>query len=89
MSVILYSNKIVISNSGESPLKATEFMKDHLSMPVNPDIAHIAFLRGYIDKIGRGTLKIIDACRKADIEAPSWNTTKTNVRLTFPLRNGA
>jgi ATP-dependent DNA helicase RecG len=85
MSVIIYSDKIEIFNSGKSPLKAAELRKSHLSLPVNPDIAHMAFLRGYIEKIGRGTIKIMDACKAAGLKAPKWTTSETSVKLSFPL----
>lgn len=85
MSIIIYKDKIEVFNSGKSPLKASELKKSHLSLPVNPDIAHMAFLRGYIEKIGRGTIKIIDACRTAGLKTPKWTTTETSVKLAFPL----
>ena len=86
VSIIIYSDRIEIANSGKSPLMAAELRKNHLSMPVNPDIAHMAFLRGYIEKIGRGTLKIIEACNEAGLKAPVWNTTENSVKLTFYTR---
>ncbi len=85
MSVIIYSDKIEVCNSGKSPLKAAELKKSHLSLPVNPDIAHMAFLRGYIEKIGRGTIKIMDSCKAAGLKTPQWTTTETSVKLSFPL----
>lgn len=85
MSVFIYSDKIEIFNSGKSPLKAAELKKSHLSLPVNPDIAHMAFLRGYIEKIGRGTIKIIDTCKAAGLKVPKWTTTETSVKLVFSL----
>lgn len=85
MSVIIYSDRIEVFNSGKSPLKAVELKKSHLSLPVNPDIAHMVFLRGYIEKIGRGTIKIMDACKAAGLKAPRWTTTDTSVKLAFPL----
>ncbi len=85
MSVIIYSDKIEIFNSGKSPLKAAELRKSHLSLPVNPDIAHMVFLRGYIEKIGRGTIKIIDACKAAGLKAPNWSTKEKSVKLVFSL----
>ena len=72
LSIIIYNDKLEITNSGKSPLKQSELKKNHLSMPYNPDIAHMVFLRGYIEKIGRGTLKIIDACKQAGIKTPVW-----------------
>lgn len=83
ISIIIYADKLEIINSGKSPLKASELRRSHLSMPVNPDIAHITFLRGYIEKIGRGTLKIIDSCKKAGLESPKWETKENQVKLSF------
>lgn len=83
MSVIIYPDTLEITNSGKSPLKQSELKKNHLSMPYNPDIAHIVFLRGYIEKIGRGTLKIIDACKQAGLKIPVWDIGEHTVKLTF------
>ncbi|MEK7432212.1 MAG: ATP-binding protein [Cyanobacteriota bacterium] len=83
ISIIIYSDRLEISNIGKLSLDVSELEKNHLSMPVNPDIAHIAFLRGYIEKIGRGTLKIIDACKEAGLKAPKWTTDSNSVTLTF------
>jgi ATP-dependent DNA helicase RecG len=83
LSIIIYNDKLEITNSGKSPFKQSELKKNHLSMPYNPDIAHIVFLRGYIEKIGRGTLKIIDACKQAGIKAPVWEIGEQTVKLTF------
>ncbi|MDP3433194.1 MAG: putative DNA binding domain-containing protein [Bacteroidota bacterium] len=83
LSIIIYPDKLEITNSGKSPFKQSELKKNHLSMPFNPDIAHIVFLRGYIEKIGRGTLKIIDACKQAGLKAPIWDIGEHTVKLTF------
>lgn len=83
LSIIIYPDRLEITNSGKSPFKQSELKKNHLSMPYNPDIAHIVFLRGYIEKIGRGTLKIIDACKQAGIKAPVWEIGEQTVKLTF------
>ena len=82
-SIIIYPDKLEITNSGQLSLRPSELKKSHLSMPFNPDIAQIAFLRGYIEKIGRGTLKIIDACKKAGLKTPLWSDESSAVKLTF------
>ena len=82
-SLIIYPDKLEIINIGKLPLKVTELKKNHLSMPVNPDIAHMVFLRGYMEKIGRGTLKIIDACKEAKLKAPVWVSEGNTVKLSF------
>lgn len=68
-AVTIYSDKLEITNYGSLSLKLAELKKNHLSLPVNPDIAQIVFLRGYIEKLGRGTLKIIDACKEAGLKS--------------------
>lgn len=83
MSVIIYPDKIEISNTGKSPYKQRELIKSHLSMPYNPDIAHMVFLRGFIEKIGRGTIMIADECKKAGLKAPVWDIGEQTVKLTF------
>ncbi len=52
---------------------------------MNPDIEHMAFLRGYIENIGRGTLKIMDSCKTAGLKAPNWTTSESSVQLPFFL----
>ncbi len=83
LPIIIYNDKLEITNSGKSPFKQSELKKNHLSMPYNPDIAHIVFLRGYIEKIGRGTLKILDTCKQAGIKSQVWEIGKQTVKLTF------
>ncbi len=82
-AIILYPDKLEICNTGKSPLKSAELTKPHLSLPFNPDIAHIVFLRGYIEKIGRGTLKIIESCEQAGLKKPVWKMRENSVTLTF------
>jgi ATP-dependent DNA helicase RecG len=57
---------------------------NHLSLPRNPDIAQVCFLRGWIEKIGRGTLKIIDDCKDKGLPVPSWHTGSGATTIVFP-----
>ena len=52
-------------------------------MPRNPDIAHIFYLRGLIDKIGRGTQRILEDCRKAHLREPKWQSSEMETKLSF------
>ena len=83
VSVLIYPDRLEITNSGKLNLTIQELKKDHLSKPVNPDIAHIFYLRGLIEKIGRGTLKILEACEEAGLPKPEWKTDSHSVTLTF------
>jgi ATP-dependent DNA helicase RecG len=65
-------------------LKLADLKINHLSLPRNPDIAQICFLRGWIEKIGRGTLQIIDDCREKGVAVPSWHTAGGTTTLVFP-----
>lgn len=83
MSILIYPDKIEITNTGKSPYKQRELLKSHLSMPYNPDIAHMVFLRGFIEKIGRGTIMIANECKKAGLKAPTWEVGEQTVKLIF------
>lgn len=57
---------------------------DHLSIHVNPNIAHIFFLRGWIEKIGIGKVKMIAHCRDLGFKPPVWKLKDNTVSVTFP-----
>ncbi len=42
-------------------------------MLLNPIIADVCFKAGYIDSWGRGTIKIIDACKEAKLPDPQMS----------------
>ena len=44
--------------------------RSYSSRPRNPIIADVAFKGGYIDAWGRGTIKIIDTCKAAELPEP-------------------
>lgn len=85
VAISIYPDSFVISNSGHLPddLKVSELKKSHRSHPVNPDIAHIVFLKGLIDKLGRGTIRVLELCRAEGLKDPVWKDTVDGVTLTF------
>ncbi len=85
VTISVYPDKFVISNSGKLPnnIKISDLKKNHDSHPVNPDIAHVVFLRGLIDKLGRGTIRVIEECKDAGLKVPEWKETTNGVVLTF------
>jgi len=85
ISVEVYPERLVIWNSGSLPpgLKIGDLTREHPSMPPNPDIAQVFFLRGFMERIGRGTQKIVAACKEAGLPAPQWKADGTGVTLTF------
>jgi ATP-dependent DNA helicase RecG len=78
-------DSIQISNPGGLPegLKPADLKRDHPSVPRNPDIAHICFLHGLIEKVGRGTQGIVEDCRKARLRDPKWQSSGLETKLTF------
>ena len=68
----LYDDRFGVWNDGGLPEGITEedLKKLHRSKPRNPLIADTCFKAGYIDLWGRGTIKIIEACREAGLPEP-------------------
>lgn len=85
VTISVYPDKFVVSNSGKLPddIKVKDLKKNHDSHPVNPDIAHIVFLNGLIDKLGRGTIRVVEECNDAGLRVPTWKETSSGVVLTF------
>lgn len=73
IQVRIYDDKFWVWNAGKLPEDISlESLKGvHSSHPRNPLIADVCFKGGYIDSWGRGTLKIINACREAELPEPS------------------
>jgi ATP-dependent DNA helicase RecG len=90
VSVGIYPGRIEIWNSGHLPegLKPGDLSRNHPSLPTNPDIAHVFYLRGLMERIGRGTQKIINACRELDLPSPKWLDRATGVTLILYGRAG-
>lgn len=72
IQIRVYDDKISIWNEGTLPdgLTLEALKRSHSSRPRNPIIADVCFKGGYIDAWGRGTIKIIDTCKAADLPEP-------------------
>lgn len=51
--------------------------------PTNPDIAHVLYLRRLMERVGRGTQKIIAACEELGAKPPRWQDNPSGVVLTI------
>lgn len=73
IQIRVYDDKLWVWNSGTLPegISLELLKRVHSSHPRNPLIADVCFKGGYIDSWGRGTLKIINACREAELPEPS------------------
>ena len=84
--VAFYPTHLEIINSGSlyGGYSPNDLAKSHLSVPRNPDIAHICFLRQMIEKIGRGTVLMIEDCESKGYASPKWNTNAGYTTVVFP-----
>ncbi len=86
LSVFIYPDRLEISNSGEFPegVTAKKLNKGHISVLRNPDIAHVLYLRGMMEKTGRGSVLIQEFCEKSGLPKPVWRSEK-NIGVTLIL----
>ena len=81
----VYDDKISIWNEGTLPegLTFEALKQEHPSRPRNPIIADVCFLGGYIDAWGRGTLKIINSCKEAELPEPEMKESAGGFQVTI------
>lgn len=72
ITVRLYDDRIVIWNIGtlSKKLSFDDLKKEHNSFPRNPLMAEAFYKAGYIEAWGRGTLTIIEECKKYGLLEP-------------------
>jgi ATP-dependent DNA helicase RecG len=81
----VFDDKLSIWNEGILPngLTLDDLKSEHNSRPRNPKIAKACFMAGYIDTWGRGTLKIIEACKEAGLAEPLIEETNGGISVTL------
>lgn len=81
----LFNDRMEITNSGELPgkLEVSDLRKEHPSLLRNPDIAKICFIRGYIEMLGTGTLRLINDCEINGFPEPVWISENGFTKLIF------
>ena len=86
VAVSIYPDRIEIRNSGRLPkgISAQSLLREtHDSILVNPDISHVFYLYELMERVGRGTFKIVQECRDNGMRLPEWKSIAGTVRLTF------
>lgn len=75
IQISVYRDRIIFWNEGQLPENWTvdKLTIKHPSKPFNPDIANTLFRAGYIESWGRGTIKIINACKEHKIAPPIFS----------------
>jgi ATP-dependent DNA helicase RecG len=75
IQISVYPNRMIFWNEGQLPENWTveKLTQKHPSKPHNPDIANTFFRAGYIESWGRGTIKMINACKAHKIAPPVFS----------------
>lgn len=83
--VEIYPEPLVISNPGRLPQgwEPSDLKKQHVSIPGNPDVARVFYLRGFMEQLGMGTQKLIAECRELGAKNPVWTAQQNTVSLTI------
>ncbi len=89
IQIRVYDDKISIWNEGSLPVGLTlaALKRSHSSRPRNPIIADVSFKGGYIDAWGRGTIKILDTCKKAELPEPEMQEQDGGFIITLFKNN--
>lgn len=85
----VFDQQLSIWNEGTLPigLSIEDLKTDHNSRPRNPIIANACFLAGYIDSWGRGTLKIINACKEYGLPEPLIREKDGGIEVSIQASN--
>jgi len=85
VQISVYDDKLIVWNEGHLPDDMTfeDLKKKHSSRPHNPILASAFFKGGLIEAWGRGTLKIVDECKKAGLPEPDIEKNSGGISVTI------
>ncbi|WP_273888495.1 ATP-binding protein [Rubrobacter naiadicus] len=85
VSLAIYDDRLEIWSDGTLPagLSPADLKREHPSKPRNPLIAKVFYLRGVIERWGRGTQKIVELCVKAGHPEPEFGEQAGSVWVRF------
>ena len=74
VQVMLFADRLDIMNVGglPPPLTVEKLRVPHESIPGNPLLAESMYLRGYIERMGTGTVDMIRRCAAAGLQEPEF-----------------
>lgn len=81
----IYDDKIWLWNEGGLPagISVEDLKKSHGSKPRNKILADVFFKASLIETWGRGTIKIVDSCRKAGLPEPEFKEEQGGFSVYF------
>ena len=85
VGVAVYDDRLEITSSGALHFGLTpeSLFRDHESLPWNPLIARVMYLRGLIEQWGRGTLKMAELTELAGLPRPEIEASPGSVVVRF------
>ncbi len=86
ITINVHKDKIEIINSGEIPsdiITKKNKIESHHSVLRNPTIAHMFFLRGKMEKLGRGLSLIKKQFDELGLKSPEWTFQSGYTKLTL------
>ncbi len=86
ITINIYKDKIEIINSGEIPsdiITKKNIIESHHSVLRNPTVAHMFFLRGKMEKLGRGLSLIKKQFDELRLKSPEWTFQSGYTKLTL------
>jgi len=86
ITINIHKDKIEIINSGEIPsgiITKKNKIESHHSVLRNPTIAHMFFLRGKMEKLGRGLSLIKKQFDELGLKSPEWTFQNGYTKLTL------
>ncbi len=85
IQISVYDEKLIVWNEGSLPEDMTieDLKLKHSSRPHNPIIASAFFKGGLIEAWGRGTIKIINECKKAGLPEPLIELSSGGISVTL------
>ncbi|MDL2328817.1 putative DNA binding domain-containing protein [Desulfosarcina sp. OttesenSCG-928-A07] len=86
IGIHVYPRRLEIWNAGALPdgVSTESLLKGQISILRNPDIAHVLYLRGFMEKAGRGSVLMVQQCRENGLPPPSWvSDSRLGVTVTF------
>lgn len=85
VGIAIFDDRLEISSTGplRFGLRTADLTGPHPSLPWNPTIASVLYLRGMIEKWGRGTLKIGELAHRAGLVPPEFHERAGEVVVRF------
>lgn len=85
VSLAIYDDRLEVWNEGTLPqgLSIEDLKQDHPSRPRNPLIAEVFYRRGFVERWGRGTQKIVELCVAAGHPEPEFIERAGTIGVRF------